>query len=198
MLESLTTARQSLFETAASNLESLNEKLETVVSKIPSRAAPSNQASYGVENDSEDTGSDISDPTELFHRDTGTQTSAPPSPSASTISTRESDPSSSNLSSMQGTRLKNLHSTLSSILSVETSGADKDDTTIQSLGDLKIRLNDITYGRILGSLQGDSPRSQMDDEIQKVKAEIRGVKGVLLSARSFPSVESGRTRIVGT
>lgn len=33
-----------------------------------------------------------------------------------------------------------------------------------------------------------------DDEIAKVKAEIRGVKGVLLSARNFPGgVGRGRT-----
>ena len=197
MLESLTTARQSLFDTAASNLESLNKKLETVVSKVPIHAALSDQTIYGTENDNEDTGSDISDPTELFHRDTGTQTSAPPSPSTSTVSTRESDPSSSSPSSIQGSRLKSLHSTLSSILSVETSGVDEDDTTIQSFADLRIQLNEITYGRITGSLQGDSRKSHMDDEIQKVKAEIRGVKGVLLSARSFPSVGSGRARAAG-
>lgn len=33
---------------------------------------------------------------------------------------------------------------------------------------------------------GSSSTSKEDDEIARVKASIRGVKGVLLSARSFP------------
>ena len=195
MLESLTMARQSLFETTASNLESLNEKLETVVSKVPILAVLPDQAKYGIENDN-DTESDASDPMELFHRDIGTQTSAPPSTISSNMSAVELDPSAS-ASSIQGSRLKNIHSTLTSILSVETFGADEDDTTIQCFSDLRLLLNDITYGKIPGSFPGESPKSHMDDEIQKVKAEIRGVKGVLLSARSFPSAGSGRARVVG-
>jgi hypothetical protein len=34
---------------------------------------------------------------------------------------------------------------------------------------------------------GSDGKDQDTDEIERVKAEIKGVKGVLLSARSFPS-----------
>lgn len=44
-----------------------------------------------------------------------------------------------------------------------------------------------TYGFMSGYPNG---RKEEDDEIMRVKREIRGVKGTLLSARSFPGAGS--------
>ena len=45
-------------------------------------------------------------------------------------------------------------------------------------------------GSMAGAGSGNG--SERDDEIARVKAEIRGVKGVLLSARNFPAGGRGR------
>jgi hypothetical protein len=45
-----------------------------------------------------------------------------------------------------------------------------------------------TYGYGVGGYAGLSQNNKEEDEIGKVKASIRGVKGVLLSTRSFPGV----------
>ncbi len=39
---------------------------------------------------------------------------------------------------------------------------------------------------VFGGVGGYGANKEADDEISRVKAGIRGVKGVLLSARSFP------------
>ena len=199
MLDSLNGARHSFFETASTSLETLNQKLEGVVSTIPSSDSKPKHGEIGQESDidADDLESDVSDPTEMFHRDTGTQTSLPVSRSSSSTSLTESDPSNTAPLSTQTEDLKTLNTHLSSVLSSNTSVVNQDETTLFAIRDLREYLLDITYGRENGSFRGDIKSSNADDEISQVKAEIRGVKGVLLSAKSFPGTGTGRTKVMG-
>lgn len=198
MLESLTVARHSLFETASSNLESLNEKLEGMVSSVPHSVGQAGTGKQGEAQYEDENESETSDPTELFHRDTGTQTSPPLSLSSSSSSVDFLDPLASTIVSSATSRLRDLHTDLSSILSSTTSGADEDDVVKHGLNDLRDYLHDIRYGRNRIALRGEANRQTHDQEINNVKAEIRGVKGVLLSARSFPGAGAGRARVSAT
>jgi hypothetical protein len=61
--------------------------------------------------------------------------------------------------------------------------------------DLQGYLEDLMYGRRGGSFHWNSTAKAPEDEIEKVKKEIRGVKGALLSARNFPAASVGRARV---
>ncbi|MCJ1432862.1 hypothetical protein MMC27_002220 [Xylographa pallens] len=200
MLDSLNVARHSFFETTATSLETLNQKLESVVSIIPSSAGKPKHGELGLGSDLDvdDLESDVSDPTEMFHRDTGTQTSSPVSRSNSSASLTDSNPSSNTPLSTQTAELKALNTYLSSILSSNTSIIDEDEATIFGIKDLREYLMEITYGRESGSFRADVKKTNADDEISRVRAEIRGVKGVLLSAKSFPGTATGRTKAMNT
>ena len=204
MLDALTDARHSLFETASSKLETLNEKLSSVVSVLP------NSHPKGHGEAAEDVESIISDPTELFHRDTGTQTSAPISPTLSSYSSPPvhdgTDPVTPIVS--QGVSLRSLHTHFASALESSYSVAESDETLEHSVQDLQYYLEGVRFGRLrlparpTGSAAGrqsgmvagqaGSDDGAADDEIAKVKAEIRGFKGALLSAKNFPSGGRGR------
>jgi hypothetical protein len=195
MLETLSVARHQLYETASKNIQTLNESLEEIVSVVPVTVAAKSGRHTDNEVD-EDGESDISDPTELFHRDTGTQTSPPFSSRGSSFSVSSTEYQGSSVPTppMSTTKLLKLHANLSAVLDSATSVSDEDDTIIHGINNLKSYLNDITYGRNALALRGELNRSNIDDELSKVKAEIRGVKGVLLSAKSFPGVAAGRGR----
>lgn len=186
MVEALTASRLSLAETATTNLSKLITKLESVVSEIPpekprSRAGRTGEGEMEVDEESDE------DPTKMFHRDIGIQTSLPPTPSSGPAS---SPPSSSSAINDQATRLKSISTSVTSLLEDSTSeGHDISDLST-TVGILREYLDGLayvmpSYGYGTGGY-GSGP--QADDEIGKVKASIRSVKGVLLSARSFPSV----------
>lgn len=198
MLDSLTLARHSLFETASSNLETLNEKMESVISQVPHSAGQVGTGKYDEDDHGDDNESETSDPTELFHRDTGTQTSPPFSPSSSASSVNYLDPLASTPGSSATSRLKDLHTDLSSILFFTTSAADEDDIVKHGLNNLRDYLHDVRYGRNPTALRGETRKASLDQEMNSVKAEIRSVKGVLLSARSFPGAGAGRARVSAT
>ena len=77
MVESLTTSRHSLAETAQTNLIALVTKLSSMVSD------PASCISKAYNPDADSDSDSDSDPAELFHRDIGVQTSLPVSPSLS-------------------------------------------------------------------------------------------------------------------
>ena len=200
MLDSLNMARHSFFETTSASLDLLNEKLEGIVSTIPSTIEKATHRAFGLasdHDDDDDLESDVSDPTELFHRDTGTQTSPPVSHSSSSASLICSDRSSTTPLSTQAAALKIMGANLSTILTSSNSAVDEDEVTLLSIGDLRESLLDITYGRTARPSHGDNSKINTDDEISRIKAEIRGVKGVLLSAKSFPGTGTGRTKAAG-
>ncbi|MCJ1350084.1 MAG: hypothetical protein MMC33_000065 [Icmadophila ericetorum] len=188
MVESLTSARHSLFETASSNLEVLEEKLGRVVSTIPVSAKQVGARLAATSNE-EDNESIASDPAELFHRDTGTQTSILDSPSSSS-SIDLSKPTPGTNIFMQTNRLKALHSQASDILSGSDNLEKANDDVKSEIADLQKYLDGVMWGRTYNYIDMSAGKIQTrreDDEIAKVKAEIRGVKGVLLNAKSFPA-----------
>lgn len=179
MLELLSAARHSLFETANANLRTLTEKLEQIVSFLPDTAS-----SGKIIPQETDDSSTVSDPAELFHRSAATQTSPHLSRSTSFISSKASDPSP--LTTDQHLRLQTLHASLSDLLTSNDAQMDSSQRVKGHVNDLQNYLDSLAYGNLMTptGLPGDSWK---EDEISKVKAEIRSVKGVLLSARNFPS-----------
>ncbi|KAI9155336.1 hypothetical protein HJFPF1_07918 [Paramyrothecium foliicola] len=181
MVENLTAARVELHGTASSKLDDLVTKLEQTVSEIPPSRKPVDAALLA------DSASDIDDPAEMFHRDVGTQTSLPSSPPPPTA--REA---SASAAQHQVDRLVSLARSLSAL---------KDDYRTQSeeLEDIKTLvdvfrddLDTMTYGGQTDFVGGydvysRQRRNEPEDEIKRVRDNIRRVKGVLLSTRNFPA-----------
>lgn len=198
MTEALTHARHEFAENAQERLDELNHKLSNIVSVDPktnlNMRINLQQADSVSEADTTD-----SDPTELFHRDYGTQTSpvlkAAPSHPPSDMSSLELDSTNETVKTVnseliQLSSLKSSCSALNDRNASETSGTEEISNSIKSLRqylDLLINppYNYSSSNQVSGT-KADGAKTG-DDEIQKLKAEIRGVKGVLLSARNFPS-----------
>ncbi|EEQ87591.1 peroxin 14/17 [Blastomyces dermatitidis ER-3] len=217
MLAELSRARHELAETAQRNLCTLNEKLEKTVSSIPPMPQSSSQQDQQLIDD--DTVSNASDPTELFHRDIATQTSPELLPSATTPVI---DPETDGLSPSEKTvnahvkRLQSISSRLTDYLSEEDTSGIIHGSTEKSVGELKNYLDGLIYsnpsaylGSNLygiyndnsGSMRSDGTfggTSKEEDAIAAFKAEIRSVKGTLLSARNFPAGGGVRFAVPGT
>ena len=185
MVAALTDSRLSLASTASSNLSKLISKLESVVSELPPQQGALVQATpYQDEEESDE------DPTELFHRDVGVQTSTPPTP-RSTSPSRNS--SGAGAVAEQETRLRTLSSRISSLVEDSRSEGQETSDLTTAVAVLSEYLSGLayvtpTYGYGVGGYSGLNQNNKEDDEIGRVKASIRGVKGVLLSTRSFPAV----------
>lgn len=179
MVESLSAARHSLFETTNSNLRTLAEKLDQIVSLVPGTAAPGKVLSQET-----DDSSTVSDPAEFFHRSAATQTTPRLSRSLSSISSQAPGPMPPTRDQLL--RLQTLHAHLSDLLTSNDAQMDSSQQVKGHVNDLQNYLDSLAYGSLMtpNGLPGDSWK---EDEISKVKAEIRSVKGVLLSARNFPS-----------
>lgn len=209
MTEQLSSSRHDLFSTALTQLEDLNAKLTSAVSVVPSSVSTPAAPAPSPSDDSDSSSSD-EDPTELFHLDAATQTSPPPSRHQSLTSTSTSistpltpDPSAACAS--QTSRLQSLHSQLTSLVASTASVEHADDTLSRSTDELKTWLEGVAYSNIwstnhstnmysavagVGGIPAARPVSD-EDVIAKVKSEIRGIKGALLSARNFPVAASG-------
>ncbi|PQE26381.1 peroxin 14 17 protein [Rutstroemia sp. NJR-2017a BBW] len=182
MFQTLTESRLSLSSTTLSNLQKLIKKLESTVSEIPITYSVHHKGSLHPEYLDSDAESQTSDPTEIFHRDIGIQTSLPSSPTVHT-------PGSPSWGSSNAT--SNMKSVLSSFVddSKDEESSAQDLNTRMDL--LKEYLQGLaytapTFGYGGGGFSNGGNGRDKEDEISKVKKEIRGVKGVLLSARSFP------------
>jgi hypothetical protein len=197
MLERLNESRGELHESVAQNLSAIVTKLEGTVSEIPVTAVANSKKKAHGEDASEDSEDD--DPSEMFHRDIGTQTTTPP-PSSSSPSPSNKDSSASGAEA-QAIQIKSLVSKLSAL---------RDDIRSQSddLGDVKILidvlrddLDVLTYRNYTDSSggggaydylsksaggAGKAAADNKDDEIRKARDNIRRIKGVLLSTRTFP------------
>ena len=166
MLDSLHSARHSLFEMVSGNLNSLNEKLESNVSRMPDNSG------IGSDDDDSDNQSLRSDPGRFFTRTIGTQTSPQSSLSHAVASTPA--PVSSVPLDAQASQLSCLQANLQAIKPND----DLNQAVQERLDGLRSYLEKIQYTRTWAETSNDG--------VAKVKAEIRGVKGVLLSARNFP------------
>lgn len=179
MVESLTLARHSLFESAGANIEALNGRLERAVSKVPEIPSRSKE-------DDSDSDSTTSDGARFFNRSAGTQTS----PRLSrTISSASSEPDEGPSPTRNHTSaLSGIHSKLSDLL--PTNG-ESTNPLGDSISELRAYLEKLPYANPTHSGGRPGKRGEID-AVASVKAEIRGVKGVLLSARNFPSGVAAR------
>ncbi|WEW57211.1 hypothetical protein PRK78_002673 [Emydomyces testavorans] len=215
MLASLTIARHELAETAQQNLEELNKKLEKTVSSIPPAAANPRKPVSSEEKEDADLDSITSDPTELFHRDIATQTTPELEHPSSTLSTAPTPTQPPNAPSdtektlsTQISRLKSLSSHLHDILYTETQTDLSSNHAKERLSDLQTYLDSLTYSSpsylsssLYGAYGDDSKAwkssgisSGEADAIAAFRAEVRSAKGVLLSARHFPTGVRGGAR----
>jgi hypothetical protein len=208
MLDSLTSARHEFAETTLQNLEKLNSKLESTVSHVPYMSSSAVLKRKAEEHhDEEDLESIDSDPTELFHRDIATQTSLLQSRKSSLSSStslnhvhRDANPT-----SIQSTRLSTIHTSLTSLLastipsSVSPNATESLKSTVKDLqtylDNLQFSTNSLNasnYDHIFPGFETQKTSAKKnktgeDDGAEKFKAEIRAVKGALLSSRTFPA-----------
>ncbi|KAL1978655.1 hypothetical protein VTN31DRAFT_1514 [Thermomyces dupontii] len=203
MVKALTDARHELAETARTNLETLNAKLEQNVSRIPplSPAKTGRRSSpAGSDSESDDEDSVASDPTELFHRDVGTQTTPDLATGVMMTGQDESEekPTPTTVVNQHLRRLEIMTSHLREFKDgLADSNADAD--LNGRLTHLKDYVDGLMYEAqprpasvysiyTAGSTDSASGgRKTENDPIAAFKAEIRSVKGTLLSARNFPA-----------
>ncbi|THX73111.1 hypothetical protein D6D05_07549 [Aureobasidium pullulans] len=195
MADNLNDARHDLFEHTTDHVSEFNEKLSKLVSTVPSSAKSLPQTP--VEFADFDNESITSDPTELFHRDVGTQTSPSLSrrPSvASDIEVIRPD----TVPLKQTNRLEIMKSHISEILEGSESNGANNQTLQESISETRHYLDGLYYTPPSYSWNADNSLNTSDTSKDKqpdaavaLKAEIRGVKGVLLSAKRFPSGRVG-------
>ncbi|TIA32998.1 hypothetical protein D6C79_09075 [Aureobasidium pullulans] len=195
MAENLNDARHDLFEHTTDHVTEFNDKLSKLVSTVPSsvKLLPQTPAEF-ADFDNE---SITSDPTELFHRDVGTQTSPSLSrrPSvASDIEVIRPD----TVPLKQTNRLEIMKSHISEILEASESNGASNQTLQESISETRHYLDGLYYTPPSYSWNADNSlntsgtsKDKQPDAAVALKAEIRGVKGVLLSAKRFPSGRVG-------
>ncbi len=186
MVATLTESRHELAEAAQTNLDKLVAKLKELVSEVPQDLLPASEQ-YKDEPDED---SD-SDPSELFHRDVGVQTSIPASPADSRPTSP--NPPFTSILDQQTRRLSVINSHITELLEDSTSEGHHSEEVTTTINVLREYLDSLMYtpssfvgyaGAYGGS--SDTKSGEENDEIANLKAQIRGVKGILLSARSFP------------
>lgn len=198
MAMSLSDARHDFSQHSQSKLDEMNERLEKLVTKLP-EAKKEKAALTDAETES-DNSSDISDPTELYHRDMGTQTSPEPSrrPSSSEFSIPGLESSEKKKDSLtratdtMGILQSHLNEMLSRSEGLEQLNKDRQ----ESMNRLRTYLDNLMFASPNGYGMWSTPDDDgqkkdgkaEEDVIEDVKKEIRGVKGVLLSAKRFPGV----------
>lgn len=177
MVEKQTSARIELHETAADKLDAIVAKLENTVSVVPSHKSASATNVADVNED---------DPSEMFHRDVGTQTSLPTSPSASSLQENKAGAQ----SKIQEERLSKLAKSLKGLTNDFTSQSNDSEDIKVLLDVFRDDLDTMTYGHhaeLFGGYDKRKKKPDSEDEIRKVRDNIRRIKGVLLSARTFPT-----------
>lgn len=173
MVASLSSARHSLFETASSNLSTLNEKLEEVTSKFPETSFNSSDSNPESEE---------SDAARYFTRSAATQTSPDLSSSSSLASSNPFGPGSSPIL-LQEAALSDIHDRLDDL---RPEDPEAPNPVKDKLDELRTYLEGLAYNR-------NQTRDMWNqDPVAKVKTEIMSLKGLLLSARNFPSGVSVR------
>ncbi|TLD28469.1 hypothetical protein PspLS_03168 [Pyricularia sp. CBS 133598] len=195
MVESLTDARIDLHRSASDGLSRTIEKLEGIVSEIPPLPVAGTQdkavRAAKKPDDNDTASSDGGDPTELFHRDVGVQTSPPQTPSTTTASTQKPSAIES-----QATRLAKLTASVREMSASYATTAETHESTSVVLGHLSAdvdKLRTPVATRPAGTVYYRA-FAEPDDQVKAVKQSIRSVKGVLLSARSFPPPQGSTVR----
>ena len=195
MQEALQEARHDFLSHSISKIEGINDKMEGMVSIIPSAQLVAGKKSSEKGGDEDDAESDDSDPTELYHRDIGVQTSPSLSRNNSVSSTDDLSDSPSRVLVEHESALKRITSRLSELRSSEEAQSKESDVSTQ-LRELASYLSDMRYSSPYYGWKGGnqswmgsaSQEKKEVDEVERVRAEIRGIKGVLLSTRNFPRI----------
>ncbi|KAK5747530.1 hypothetical protein LTR17_000172 [Elasticomyces elasticus] len=213
MSNSLTSARQEFAAHNQEKLDEFNDRLSKIVSKLPSPpTATSNADQARVEREDEEVESEAEDPTELYHRDTGTQTSLPPSPVPQAAdpflpaNLTVTNPPKKSPTEYQSGGLDLLSTHLTSLATSTTSHTTTLASAKSEIDQLRHVCDALQYGgdkgysfydAEVGEWSGKAGDQRVDGvgekwaKVEGVKKEIRGVKGVLLSARRFPGVGVG-------
>lgn len=208
MIENLNSARQELHDTTASRLEELVNQLERTVSVVPplppKHAGPGSPAAASTAttmvNDAED---EDEDPAEMFHRDIGTQTAfsdALTSTAGAGAADAKQPEAKQPVALQQTTTVAKLAKGISGLRdAVVSQSGDFEDIKAQvehfreELDRMIFPQMDFTtpggYGGGVyhGLAATASSKNEPDDEVRKARDNIRRIKGVLLSTRSFPA-----------
>ena len=189
---SLADARHDFTQHSQSKLDELNTRLTALATKLP----PAKKDAASSDDIDTDVSSETSDPTELYHRDMGTQTSPLPSrrPSSS-LSAFEAEKKKDPLTHST-TVLAILQSHLADMLAraegLEQPNKDRQESMnrLRSYVDTLMYASPGSYGMWNSSAEEGEreKKGREEDVVEEVKREIRGVKGVLLSAKRFPGV----------
>lgn len=189
MKDDLNSARHDLLSHTQAQLATLTAKLSSMVSSLPAPAPPPRPHSHDASDAASDAATDASDPTELFHRDAGTQTSPGPSRRPSSPSLLPPAPPQDALAGHEA-RLAILSSHLAELVAAGARSSGAAAELLAQTGELTQYLAELCYASPYyggGGAGGYAGRAAgRDDGVDAFKAEIRGVKGVLLSARNFP------------
>lgn len=219
--DALTAARHDFAIHTATHLDELNRRLGERVSADPGpRSATTSPILHKHSDGASDAASDDSDPTELFHRDFGVQTSPKlraaddgdeaATATAAALMTGGADhddgDAPEDATSAQSARLMRLTALCAEHNDESSAEGDTAQETSTVLKVLREYLDEMVYAQDYHSeplgVYGDSAANasaggrsgkggKTEDEIGRMKAEIRGFKGVLLSARNFPAGSGG-------
>lgn len=189
MVDNLSESRHEFLTHSQSKVDVLNERLSKLVSKQPGTKGASSEVD-------DDTDSEISDPTELYHRDMGTQTEAPPEPKSLIVENNEKDHV-----EWATNGLKIIESHMNEMADASDKSGEAHKDRLEKMNNLRHYLDQLIYGTVGGPLWTEdsiknaygngttgTESKKEDDAIEELKKEIRGVKGVLLSAKRFPPV----------
>ena len=198
MRETLTENRHDFSEHSRTRLDEFNERLSQIVSRVPVKEPAPTPLHDSIDGD--DDGSEASDPTELYHRDMGTQTSTPlpnedflPAARTSAAPALEKD-----ALDHQTTGLTILTTHLNELLEGYSKQETASKETQQKSAALRHYLDLMMYASpdafgeewkygTAAAAGPDAVAKKSGDAVEAFKKEIRGVKGVLLSARRFPA-----------
>ena len=187
MVDNLSESRHDLLTHSQSKVDEFNEKLSKIVSKVPDA-----KRGLHVEADADDADSETSDPTELYHRDMGTQTSPTISPA---VPEAAEEKKKKDAVTYQTGALEIMREHINELAEGSEKAAEANKDRQDTLNKLRHYLDGLTYSSSgISTWQTSEDAISMkndksgDDAIEELKKEIRGVKGVLLSAKRFPAV----------
>lgn len=189
MVETLSESRHDFLSHSHGKVEELNARLSKVVSKLPE----AKQEQQVLETDIDEADSETSDPTELYHRDMGTQTSPLPS-RRSSLPDSAPEPKKDEVTYSTGA-LEIMKEHISEIADGYDQAAEASKERQDTFNKLRHYLDGLLYGGVGYAWQSSEDAMVMkngdvakEDPVEELKKEIRGVKGVLLSAKRFPAV----------
>lgn len=203
MVDTLHESRHDFLSHSQSKVDELNSRLSKLISKQPGGTT--------MPSDVDDGDSDVSDPTELYHRDMGTQTELPLEEWNTKLNVwKVEEEKKKEHVEYAANGLKIIESHISEMADASDQAGEAHKDRREKMNELRHYLDQLLYGTAggplwtedstknaygmssamggIGAMDGSNTNNNKkeDDAIEKLKKEIRGVKGVLLSAKRFP------------